>query len=216
MSRYIAPSILAADFNNLEKEIEKINNSNASWIHCDIMDGVFVPNISIGFPVLESLKKIAKKPLDVHLMIVKPEKYIDSFCNLGIDMLTIHEEACRHLHRAVHQIKENNVKAGVSLNPHTPVRVLSEIIPDLDLVLIMSVNPGFGGQVLIENSYKKIAELRKMIDNSGSTALIQVDGGVDLSNARRLFDAGVNILVAGTTVFHAKDPASMVDSLLKI
>lgn len=216
MSRYIAPSILAADFNNLEKDIEKINNSNASWIHCDIMDGVFVPNISIGIPVIESLTKITKIPLDVHLMIVEPEKYIDSFCNLGIDILTIHVEACRHLHRAVHQIKENNVKAGVSLNPHTPVNELSEIITDLDLVLIMSVNPGFGGQVLIENSYKKIEELREMIDNSGSKALIQVDGGVDLSNARRLFDAGVNILVAGTTVFHAEDPASMVNSLLQV
>lgn len=215
MSRYIAPSILAADFNNLEKEIEKINNSNAGWIHCDIMDGVFVPNISIGLPVIESLTKIAKKPLDVHLMIVKPEKYIDAFCKLGIDILTIHVEACRHLHRAVHQIKENNVKAGVSLNPHTPVNTLSEIITDLDLVLIMSVNPGFGGQVLIENSYKKIAELRKMIEDSGSKALIQVDGGVDLNNARRLFDAGVNILVAGTTVFHADNPASMIDSLLQ-
>jgi ribulose-phosphate 3-epimerase len=216
MSRYIAPSILAADFNNLEKEIEKINNSNAGWIHCDIMDGVFVPNISIGFPVIESLTKIAKKPLDVHLMIVEPEKYIDSFCNLGIDILTIHEEACRHLHRAVHQIKENKVKAGVSLNPHTPVNVLTEIITDLDLVLIMSVNPGFGGQKLIENSYKKIEELRNMINKSGSKALIQVDGGVDLSNARKLFDAGVNILVAGTTVFHAENPASMVDSLLQV
>lgn len=216
MSRYIAPSILAADFNNLEKDIEKINNSNAGWIHCDIMDGVFVPNISIGIPVIESLTKITKIPLDVHLMIVEPEKYIESFCSLGIDILTIHVEACRHLHRAVHQIKENNVKAGVSLNPHTPVNVLSEIISDLDLVLIMSVNPGFGGQVLIENSYKKIEELRKIIDNSGSKALIQVDGGVDLSNARRLFDAGVNILVAGTTVFHAEDPASMVNSLLQV
>lgn len=215
MSRYIAPSILAADFNNLGKEIGKINNSHASWIHCDIMDGVFVPNISIGFPILEPLTKIAKKPLDVHLMIMEPDKYIDAFCKLGIDILTIHVEACRHLHRAVHQIKDLKVKAGVSLNPHTPVNSLSEIITDLDLVLIMSVNPGFGGQVLIENSYKKIAELRRMIDSSGSKALIQVDGGVDLSNARRLFDAGVNILVAGTTVFHADDPASMIDSLLK-
>lgn len=216
MSRYIAPSILAANFNNLEKDIEKINNSNAGWIHCDIMDGVFVPNISIGLPVIESLTKIAKKPLDVHLMIVKPEKYIDSFCNLGIDILTIHVEACRHLHRAVHQIRENNVKAGVSLNPHTPVNVLTEIITDLDLVLIMSVNPGFGGQELIENSYKKIEELRKMINNTGSKALIQVDGGVDDSNARRLFDAGVNILVAGTTIFNAEDPTSMVDLLLQV
>lgn len=216
MNRHIAPSILAADFNNLEKEIEKINKSNASWIHCDIMDGVFVPNISIGLPVIESLTKIAQKPLDVHLMIVEPEKYIDAFCKFGIDILTIHEEASRHLHRAVSQIKENNVKAGVSLNPHTPVNSLTEIITDLDLVLIMSVNPGFGGQVLIENSYKKIAELKKLIDSSGSRAMIQVDGGVDLSNAKRLFDAGVNILVAGTTVFKSSDPAKTVDQMLSV
>jgi ribulose-phosphate 3-epimerase len=149
-------------------------------------------------------------------MIVEPEKYIDAFCNLGIDILTLHEEACRHLHRAVHQIKDYNVKAGVSLNPHTPVANLSEIIPDLDLVLIMTVNPGFGGQVLIENSFKKIAELRKMIDSTGSKALIQVDGGVDLSNARRLFDAGVNILVSGTTVFKSSDPAGTVEQLLAV
>lgn len=216
MSRYISPSILAADFNNLENEITKINNSKAGWIHCDVMDGVFVPNISIGLPVIESLTRIAKKPLDVHLMIVEPEKYINSFCQLGIDILTIHLEACRHLHRAVHQIRENDVKAGISLNPHTPVDMLSEIITELDLVLIMSVNPGFGGQVFIENSYNKIAQLRKLIDNSGSKTMIQVDGGVDLSNARKLFDTGVDILVAGTTVFASPDPSAIVDQLLAV
>ena len=214
MSRHISPSILAADFSNLDKEIDRINQSKASWLHCDIMDGSYVPNISFGFPVLEHIKKLSKKPLDVHLMIVKPERYIDRFCDLGIDNLTVHIEACLHLHRAVQQIKEKGVKAGVSLNPGTPVESLTEILGDLDFVLVMSVNPGFGGQKLIENTFDKVVRLKQLITASKSHALIQVDGGVDLSNAHKLFDCGVDVLIAGTEVFHAKDPVLAVEHLL--
>ncbi len=216
MNRHVSPSILAADFNNLEREIEIINNSNASWIHCDVMDGVFVPNISFGIPVIESISKIAEKPLDVHLMIVEPAKYIDRFCNLGIDILTIHQEACRDLQHGIFQIKENGVKAGVSLNPNTPISALSDVIHDLDFVLIMSVNPGFGGQKFIETTYRKVGELKEMIEKSNSDALIQVDGGVIMDNAKQLYDVGVNILVAGTTVFKSENPAKTIDELLSV
>lgn len=216
MNRHISPSILAADFNNLEKEIDRINSSNADWLHCDVMDGVFVPNISIGLPVVEAVSKISQKPIDVHLMIVEPAKYIDRFCNLGIDILTIHQEACKHLQRGIFQIKENGVKAGVSLSPHTPVTTLTDVIAELDLVLIMSVNPGFGGQKLIENTYRKVDELKNLVEKSNSKALIQVDGGVNINNARQLFDSGVNILVTGTTVFKSDDPAKTINELLSV
>jgi ribulose-phosphate 3-epimerase len=214
MDRFVSPSVLAADFNNLSKDVSIINKSKAGWLHCDVMDGVFVPNISFGFPIIESLKKISEKPLDVHLMIVEPERYIDRFCSIGIDILTIHVEACRHLQRAIEQIKETGTKAGISLNPHTPVETLSEIISEIDYVLVMSVNPGFGGQKFIENTYDKVDKLRKLIETTHSNAVIQVDGGVDLTNARKLYDHGVNILVAGTSVFRSLDPAKAVEDLL--
>jgi ribulose-phosphate 3-epimerase len=212
--RFVSPSILAADFNNLEKEVIKINQSKASWLHCDVMDGVYVPNISFGFPVIESLKKVSEKPLDVHLMIVEPEKYIERFCKIGIDILTIHIEACKHLEQAIRLIKSFNVRAGVSLNPSTPVEVLSEVISEIDLVLIMSVNPGFGGQKFIENTYEKVDKLVKMSNSVNAHPLIQVDGGIDGSNARKLYDHGVNILVCGTTVFHSTDPIKAIDELV--
>ena len=213
MTRFLAPSILAADFSNLQKEIEIINSSEADWIHLDIMDGVFVPNLSFGLPVVEAVHKYARKPLDVHLMIIEPERYIEKFRDAGAFQLTVHEEACRHLNSTVNEIKKLGMKAGVSLNPHTPVSTLEEILVDLDLVLIMTVNPGFGGQQFIPQSYAKIRKLRKLIDTSGSQALIEVDGGIDLTNAGMLFDAGVNVLVTGTTVFTAKDP---VDTIRKL
>jgi ribulose-phosphate 3-epimerase len=216
MNRYVSPSILAADFGNLEKEITRINRSNAGWLHCDVMDGVFVPNISFGFPVVEMASRVSVKPLDVHIMIVEPDKYIDRFCALGIDILTVHLEACRHLNRAIAQIKEHGVKAGISLNPHTPVEGLSDIISEVNIVLIMSVNPGFGGQKFIENTFHKVTAVKKMIEQSGSNALIQVDGGVDHSNARKLYDHGADILVAGTTIFQSSDPAKTLDELRKI
>jgi len=215
MTRYVSPSILAANFGNLENEIELINHSNAGWLHCDVMDGVFVPNISFGIPVVEMASRVSSKPLDVHIMIIEPEKYIDRFCSLGIDILTIHLEACRHLNRAIAQIKEHGVKAGISLNPHTPVEGLSEVISEVDIVLVMSVNPGFGGQKFIENTYHKVASVKKMIEQSGSKALIQVDGGIDMSNAGKLYDHGVDILVAGTTIFHSNNPGNTIDELLK-
>jgi ribulose-phosphate 3-epimerase len=216
MARHISPSILAADFGNLEGEINLINRSNASWLHCDVMDGVFVPNISFGIPVVEMASRVSTKPLDVHLMIVEPDKFIDRFCELGIDVLTIHVEACRHLNRAIAQIKEHGVKAGISLNPHTPIEGLSEIIADLDMVLIMSVNPGFGGQKFIENTFHKVTAVKELIQQTHSNARIQVDGGINFANARKLFDHGVDILVAGTTIFHSEDPAKTVDMLLNI
>jgi ribulose-phosphate 3-epimerase len=216
MSRYVSPSILASDFTNLGSEIEKVNSSNAGWIHCDVMDGVFVPNISFGIPVVEAVSKIARKPLDVHLMIVEPSKYIDRFCEIGIDILTIHQEVSKYLQRSVVQIREHGVKAGVSISPHTPTNVLSEVIADLDIVLVMSVNPGFGGQSFIENTYRRVNEIKEMIVKSDSKALIQVDGGVTLENARKLYDAGVNILITGTTVFKSDNLGSMVDRMLNV
>jgi len=213
MPRYVAPSILAADFSNLQKEIAMVNSSEADWIHLDIMDGVFVPNLSFGVPVVKAIHKYARKPLDVHLMIVEPERYLEQFREAGAFQITVHQEACRHLHSTVHEIKRLGMKAGVSLNPHTPVNTLEEIITDLDLVLIMTVNPGFGGQKFIMQSYNKVKKLKKLISMSGSGALIEVDGGIDLTNAGMLFDAGVDVLVTGTAVFSAEDPAAMIRAL---
>ncbi len=213
MRKMVAPSILASNFSNLASEIELINKSEADFLHCDIMDGVFVPNISFGFPVLEYVKKNAKIPLDVHLMIVNPEKYIDRFHEAGANILNVHFEACTHLHRTVEAIKKLDMKAGVTLNPHTPVHFLEDIIADLDLVLIMSVNPGYGGQIFIENSYNKIAVLKELILKKNTKTWIEVDGGVDLDNAAKLYETGVDILVAGTTVFKAENPVKMVSDL---
>jgi ribulose-phosphate 3-epimerase len=215
MSRFVSASILNADFSNLLKEIEMVNSSEADWFHLDIMDGVFVPNISFGFPVVEQVKKHAQKPLDVHLMIVEPEKYIERFKEAGADILSVHYEACTHLHRTVQQIKSAGMKAGVVLNPHTPVSVLEDIIQDVDLVLIMTVNPGYGGQKFIENSLKKVARLKELITDKSSSALIQVDGGVDMSNARKLFDAGVDVLVVGSFIFKAENPKENIVKLKK-
>ncbi|MBN2273613.1 MAG: ribulose-phosphate 3-epimerase [Bacteroidales bacterium] len=213
MTRYIAPSILAADFANLQKEIEIINASKADFIHCDIMDGVYVPNISFGLPVVEAVKRHAQKPLDVHLMIVEPERYLKKFRDAGAFYLTVHQETCMHLHSTVTEIKKLGMKAGVSLNPHTPVNTLEEIINDVDMVLIMTVNPGFGGQEFIPRSYEKIRKLKALIESSGSHALIEVDGGVDLTNAGTLFETGVNVLVTGTTIFESENPAETIRQL---
>ncbi len=213
MNHLIAPSILSADFGNLERDIKMINESQADWFHVDVMDGVFVPNISFGMPVIKAIKKHATKPLDVHLMIVDPDRYIAAFKKVGADILTVHYEACTHLHRTIAAIKAEGMKAGVSLNPHTPVSLLSEVIGDLDLVLIMSVNPGFGGQSFIENTYKKIAELREMINLSNSKALIEIDGGVSDANAKKLFDAGADVLVSGSYVFKSKNPKETIAGL---
>jgi ribulose-phosphate 3-epimerase len=213
MKRLIAPSLLACDFGDLRKDILMLNDSDADYFHCDIMDGVFVPNISFGFPVLEYIRKYAEKPLDIHLMIVNPENYIKRYKEAGADILTVHFEACTHLHRIVEEIKSLGMKAGVSLNPHTPVTMLEDIIKEIDLVLIMTVNPGYGGQKFIEQSYQKIAKLRKMCNDANLDTLIEVDGGVDLTNAAKLYQAGVNMLVAGTTIFDAGNPEKMISDL---
>jgi len=212
-SKIIAPSMLACNFGKLEEEIDLVNKSEAGWFHIDVMDGVFVPNISFGTPVMEIFKKHARKTLDVHLMIVNPERYVQKFAELGSEILTVHLEASTHLHRTVENIKNNGMKSGVAINPHTPVSSLNAIITDLDLVCIMSVNPGFGGQSFIENTYKKVEELRNLIEKTNSRALIEVDGGVNKENAKQLFDSGANVLVAGSSVFKSEDPISTISYL---
>lgn len=216
MERLIAPSILSADFSKLGEDIEMINSSDADWFHIDVMDGVFVPNISFGFPVIKHIKKFANKPLDVHLMIIEPDRYIKQFKEVGADIISVHYEACKHLNRSINNIKELGLKAGVVLNPHTNISVLEDIIQEVDMVLIMSVNPGFGAQSFIPNTYEKITRLKELILRKQSKSLIEVDGGVDLNNANKLFETGANILVAGNTVFSSADPKKTISSLKKI
>ena len=213
MKRFVAPSILAANFNHLGKEIELINKSEADYIHFDVMDGVFVPNISFGIPVIKHVKKIAQKPLDVHLMIVNPDKFIEPFASAGASMITVHYEACTHLHRTVQLIKNEGVKASVCLNPHTPVSFLEDIIKELDMVLLMSVNPGFGGQEFIVNTYKKVAQLRNLIGKYNPECLIEVDGGINYENGKLLFDEGTNVLVAGSFIFNSENPEETIHRL---
>lgn len=209
----IAPSLLAADFTRLREEIELVNTSEADWFHLDVMDGRFVPNISFGMFIIEAINGLATKPLDVHLMIVEPEKYISEFRAAGADVITVHYEACPHLHRTIHQIKESGALAGVALNPHTPVHLLEDVIEDIDLVCLMSVNPGFGGQKFIYQTIPKLRKLRQLIDTANSSARIEIDGGVGLQNAESLLQAGADVLVAGSSVFKAKDPHATISSL---
>ncbi len=212
----VAPSMLSADFANLQRDTEMVNNSDADWFHLDIMDGMFVPNISFGLPVVKAIGRHARKPLDVHLMIEDPDRYLDDFHNAGADLLTVHMEACRHLHRSIQKIHSLGMKAGVSLNPHTPVNALEAIIREVDLVLIMSVNPGFGGQQFIPQAFEKIRRLQQLIRKSGSSALIEVDGGVTTANASDLVDAGANVLVAGSFVFKSDDPPATIQNLKQL
>ncbi len=213
MDHLVSPSLLAADFGNLEKDIRMVNKSMADWLHLDIMDGVFVPNISFGFPVLKYVRRLSEKPMDVHLMIIDPDRYLSRFCDAGAAILTVQYEACNHLQRTVTEIRELGMKAGVAVNPHTPVALLKNILPYIDMVLIMTVNPGFGGQKFIMESYNKIIEMRAMIDSGGYEVLIEVDGGIDTGNAAKLINAGVNVLVAGNSVFSSDKP---VDTILKL
>ena len=212
----IAPSMLACDFGNLYSEIEMVNNSEANWFHIDVMDGVFVPNISFGTPIMKVLKDNAKKTLDVHLMIVNPDNYIENFAELGADILTVHYEACNHLHRTVQRIKDLKMKAGVAINPHTPISTLKSIIKDIDLVCVMSVNPGFGGQSFIESTYDKVKELKSLIKEQNSNAIIEIDGGVNSQNAKKLTDCGANALVAGSFVFKSENPTQTISELSSI
>ena len=216
MPHLIAPSILSADFANLQRDIEMINSSEADWFHIDVMDGVFVPNISFGFPVIRQINKYAKKPLDVHLMIVEPDRYFERFKEVGADIISVHYEACQHLHRSIQAIKALDLKAGVVLNPHASVYVLEDILADVDLVMLMSVNPGFGGQKFIKNTIVKIERLKELIAKTGSGAVIEVDGGVNLSNAVDLIRAGADVLVAGNTVFGSDDPVETISKLKNI
>ncbi len=215
MSHLIAPSVLSADFAHLGRDIEMINQSEGDWFHVDVMDGQFVPNISFGFPVLKAVKKQAKKPLDVHLMIVDPDRFTEAFKEAGADWLTVHIEACTHLHRSIQKIKSRGMKAGVAINPHTNILLLKDIISEIDLVNVMSVNPGFGGQKFIENTYQKVRDLKALIKTQQSSALIEIDGGVDLKNYRLLLDAGADVLVAGNTVFSSPDPEATIALLKK-
>jgi ribulose-phosphate 3-epimerase len=216
MDHLVSPSLLAADFLNLGKDVTMVNKSLADWIHLDIMDGVFVPNISIGLPVIEQVRKIAEKPLDVHLMIVDPDRYLSRFHDAGANILTVQYEACTHLQRTVTEIRRLGMKAGVAVNPHTPVSLLVNTLPFIDMVLIMTVNPGFGGQSFINESYNKVRELRKMIDDGGYNVFIEVDGGIDTTNAAKLIETGVNVLVAGNAIFSSKDPAETIRRLKKL
>lgn len=209
----IAPSVLAADFANLEREIKMLNASEADWIHVDIMDGVFVPNLSMGLPVVQAIQRHARKPLDVHLMIVQPERYVEAFQKAGASIMTVHVEACPHLHRNIQQIRDLGCKAGVAINPHTAVNELENIVQDIDLVCVMSVNPGFGAQKFIEHTFTKVRQLKDLITRSGSEALIEIDGGVNLTNVRPLLDAGADVLVAGNFVFTATDPPGVIRKL---
>lgn len=212
----VAPSLLASDFANLEREVTMINESQADWIHVDIMDGVFVPNLSMGLPVVEAVNRHARKPLDVHLMIVQPERYVEAFRKAGAENISVHVEACPHLHRNIQQIKSLGARAGVAINPHTSISDLENVIADIDLVCIMSVNPGFGAQKFIENTYEKVRLLKKMITDAGSKALVEIDGGVNQQNAKALLDAGADVLVAGNFVFSAPDPKAVIEQLKKV
>lgn len=213
MSPIIAPSVLSCDFANIQRDVEMINRSQADWFHVDVMDGVFVPNISFGFPVIEAIKKHAQKPLDVHLMIANPDQYLEQFKKAGADVLTVHYEACTHLHRTIHAIKELGMKAGVALNPHTPVDILENVVEDLDLVLIMSVNPGFGGQTFIKNALLKVEQAKNLIHRKGSRAVVEVDGGVNLEIGKQLIAAGADALVAGSFVFNSASPEQTIAAL---
>lgn len=216
MSHLIAPSMLSADFSNLQKDIAMVNGSEADWFHLDIMDGVFVPNISFGIPVVEAIHKHATKPLDVHLMIVEPEKYVEQFSKAGAYLINVHYEACTHLHSTIQKIKKLGVKAGVTLNPHTPVSLLEEILPDLDLVMLMSVNPGFGGQKFIENTIDKTCRLKELVLRRNSNTLIEIDGGVNYDTGKRLLEAGADVLVAGSFVFGAANPVETIAQLKRL